>query len=35
MPAEDAYICASCQFSTGEDCCARYLGRNRDRNRDR
>ncbi|MEJ2640418.1 MAG: hydroxymethylglutaryl-CoA lyase [Desulfosarcinaceae bacterium] len=27
MPAEDAYICASCQFSTGEDCCARYSGR--------
>jgi hydroxymethylglutaryl-CoA lyase len=25
MPAEDAYICASCQFSTSEDCCARFL----------
>jgi hydroxymethylglutaryl-CoA lyase len=24
MPPEDAYICASCQFSTGEDCCERF-----------
>jgi hydroxymethylglutaryl-CoA lyase len=24
MPAVDAPICASCQFSTGEDCCERF-----------
>ncbi|MDJ0783881.1 MAG: hydroxymethylglutaryl-CoA lyase [Desulfosarcinaceae bacterium] len=24
MPAEDAHVCARCQFSTGEECCERY-----------